>query len=284
MLPPVADRFVAGETAATAIDHARALGEDGVGAVLNRLGEHHDDRAAAGADTVAYLDLLRDLEGSGLDAGISVKPSQLGLDVGEGVFREKYRRVVEAAAVRDRVVWCDMEDASTTDATLDAFEVMATAHPGTCGVCVQANLRRTREDVARLAGLPGKVRLVKGAYDEPASVAYTERAEVDESFRELLALLVADHDGGIAAGTHDPAMIEHARDLAEGADADVEFQMLMGVREDAQRALAARGYDVTQYVPYGPEWFPYLYRRVRERRENLGFALRAVLGSRRRAR
>ncbi|MFB6304458.1 MAG: proline dehydrogenase family protein [Haloferacaceae archaeon] len=284
MLPPVADRFIAGETAATALDHARALAADGVGAMLNRLGEHYEERAAADADTVTYLNLLDDLEGSGLDAGISVKPSQLGLDVCEAAFRENYRRVVEAAAARDRFVWCDMEDASTTDATIDAFEATATAHPGTCGLCLQANLRRTREDVVRLAGLPGKIRLVKGAYDEPESIAYTERSEVDEAYRENLGLLVADHDGGIAVGSHDPAMIEHALDLVEESSADLEFQMLMGVREDAQRRLAAQGHEVRQYVPYGPEWLDYFYRRVRERRANLLFALRAIAGSRRRTR
>ncbi|MFB6280946.1 MAG: proline dehydrogenase family protein [Haloferacaceae archaeon] len=278
MIPPVADRFVAGETAATALDHVRATNEDGVKVILNRLGEHYEHRAAADADTAAYLDLLRDLDGSGLEACVSVKPTQLGLDVGTDAFRENYRRIVAAADERDRFVWCDMEDASTTDATLDAFEELAAAFPGRCGVCVQANLRRTRADVERLAGLPGKVRLVKGAYDEPPGVAYADRERVDEAYRDLLALLFEAHDGGIAVATHDPAMIEHALGLAAEHDAAYEFQMLMGVRERAQRDLAARGHEVWQYAPYGSDWLAYFYRRIRERRENLAFAARAVLG------
>ncbi|MFB6080381.1 MAG: proline dehydrogenase family protein [Haloferacaceae archaeon] len=278
MLPPVAGRFVAGEIPATALDHARARNEEGLKVILNLLGEHHGSRAAADADAVAYLDLLRDLEGSGLDACISVKPTQLGLDVDGEAFRENYRRVVAAAAERDGFVWCDMEDASTTDATLDAVEALAPSFPGRCGVCVQANLRRTRADVERLAGLPGKVRLVKGAYAEPAGIAYTDREAIDEAYRENLELLFQDHDGGIGVATHDPAMIKHAVGLSERYDASFEFQMLMGVRERAQRDLAAQGYEVWQYAPYGRAWLAYLYRRLRERRENLAFVARALVG------
>ncbi|MFB6303494.1 MAG: proline dehydrogenase family protein [Haloferacaceae archaeon] len=278
MIPPVADRFVAGETMATALDHARAANEDGVKVILNLLGEHHEHRAAADAAATAYLDLLRDLDGSGLDACISIKPTQIGLGVGSDAFRENYRRIVAAADERDRFVWCDMEDSSTTDATLDAFEAVATEFPDRCGVCVQANLRRTRADVERLAGLPGKVRLVKGAYREPEDIAHTDREAVNEAYRDLLALLFREHDGGIAVATHDPEMIKHAVGLGEDHDVPFEFQMLMGVREAAQRELAAQGHEVWQYAPYGSDWLAYFYRRLRERRENVGFAARAVLG------
>jgi proline dehydrogenase len=278
MLPPVADRFVAGESAATALDHAREANADGLHVIVNLLGEHYDHRAAADADAAAYVDLLRDLDGSGLDACISVKPTQLGLAVSADVFRENYRRVVEAADEHDRFVWCDMEDRETTDATLDAFADLAASFPGRCGVCVQANLRRTPDDVDRLAGLPGKIRLVKGAYDEPPDVAHTDRAAVDEAYRDLLDTLFRTHDGGIGVATHDPALIEHAVDLGERHDAPFEFQMLMGVREAAQRDLAAQGYEVWQYAPYGSSWLSYFYRRLRERRQNVAFAARALLG------
>jgi proline dehydrogenase len=278
MLPPVAGRFIAGETPPVAIDHARRTNEDGVGVILNLLGEHYDDRAPADEDAAAYRQLVADLADSGLDACVSVKPSQLGLDVGEDVFRENYRSVVEAAVDRGVFVWCDMEDATTTDATIDAFVDMAEAVGGGVGLCVQANLRRTEGDLRRLVDVPGKIRLVKGAYDEPEDVAFQEKSRVNRAYREGLEFLFSERDAGVAVGSHDPEMIAHAKALAEEHDTDFEIQMLMGVREDAQRDLAAEGYEVWQYAPYGGKWLSYTYRRVRERRENLLFALRAVLG------
>jgi proline dehydrogenase len=278
MIPPVASRFVAGESPPVAIDHARRLNEDGVKVILNLLGEHYHDRESADADADAYRRLLRDLDGASVEACVSVKPSQVGLDVDEAVFRENLRSIVAAADERDRFAWVDMEDASTTDATLDAVCDLAADHPGALGVCVQANLRRTRADLERLAPLPLKVRLVKGAYDEPESVAYTRKSAVDEAYREDLAYMFEAFDDGIAVGSHDPAMIDLARDLHDEHGTPFEVQMLMGVREDAQRDLAAEGYDVWQYAPFGAKWFSYFYRRVRERKENLAFALRAVAG------
>jgi proline dehydrogenase len=278
MIPPIVRRFVAGETTPVALDHVRTANADGLKVILNLLGEHYGERADADADAAAYVRLLHDLGGSGLDACVSVKPTQLGLGVDETAFRENYRRVVEAAAATDGFVWCDMEDATTTDATLDAFEALAREHPGRLGVCLQANLRRTREDIARLADVPGAIRLVKGAYDEPPDVAYTDREEVDEAYREDLALLFETREGGVAVGSHDPAMVDHAVDLHGRYGTDFEVQMLMGVRERAQRDLAARGVDVWQYAPYGRQWPSYFYRRLRERKANLGFAARALLG------
>jgi proline dehydrogenase len=277
MLPPVARRFVAGETPASAIERARALNDRRIGAILNLLGEHYDQRAPADADVAAYRDLLAEIDDAGVRACLSVKPSQLGLQVGESVFRENARTVVEAAAERDTFVWFDMEDRRTTDATLDAFEALTEVHPRGVGVCLQANLRRTPNDVDRLAGVPGKLRLVKGAYNEPADVAYTDRQRVNRAYRELLEQAVRAHDGGIAVGSHDPEMVDHAIALNEEHDGPFEIQMLMGVREDAQTELAA-DHEVWQYVPYGSKWLSYFWRRVAERKENLLFALRAVLG------
>ncbi|ERH12714.1 MAG: proline dehydrogenase [halophilic archaeon J07HB67] len=278
MLPPVADGFVAGEEPATAFEHTRRANEDGVAVILNLLGEHYHERAPADADTAAYERLIADLGGSDLDGCVSVKPSQLGIDVGPEVFAENYRRVVTAGATHDVFVWCDMEDATTTDTTLDAFETLATEYDGGVGLCVQANLRRTRADLERLAGIPGKIRLVKGAYEEDEEIAYTEKPAVDEAYRENLTYLFKHREGGIGVGSHDPEMIAYAEELQARYGADFEIQMLMGVREDAQRRLAAEGHEVWQYAPYGDRWLSYLYRRVRERKENLTFAARAVLG------
>ena len=277
MIPPLARRFVAGESPATAIDHAADLNDRGVGAILNLLGEHYEERGPADADAAAYERLIDDVAETGLRACVSVKPSQLGLIVGEDVFRENLTRVVDHAAGSDVFVWLDMEDHTTTDATLDAFERQTVEHGGGVGVCVQANLRRTRDDLERLADLPGKVRLVKGAYDPPEAVAYTGKGRVDVAFRDDLRYMFERFDDGVAVGSHDPEMIELAHALHEDLGTPYEVQMLMGVRTDAQFDLAA-ACDVWQYVPYGDRWLSYFYRRVVERRENALFALRALLG------
>ncbi|MFB6139293.1 MAG: proline dehydrogenase family protein [Halosimplex sp.] len=289
MIPPIASRFVAGESAPAALEHARETNERGVGVIFNLLGEHYHERGPADEDAAAYCDLIDDLAETDLEACISVKPSQLGLNVGEEVFRENLAKIVERADERGEFVWIDMEDHTTTDATLDAFEEHArgTGDPegtegspngraGSVGICVQANLRRTREDLERLAGLPGKVRLVKGAYDPPSEVAYREKSRVDEEYRDLLEYMFREFDDGVAVGSHDPAMISLAADLHEEYGTPYEVQMLMGVREDAQTELA-EDVEVWQYAPYGSKWMSYFYRRVLERKENLTFALRAVV-------
>ncbi|WP_254531486.1 proline dehydrogenase family protein [Natrinema gelatinilyticum] len=276
MIPPIASRFVAGESPAEALEHVRRLNERDVNAIVNLLGEHYDERDSVAADGAEYRTLIGDIANSGLEAAVSVKPSQLGLDIGEDVFRAELTEVVDAATDHGVFVWIDMEDHTTTDATLDAFETVAREHGGGVGVCVQANLRRTRADVRRLADVPGKVRFVKGAYDPPADLAYTDGARVDEEYRKLLEYAFEHYDGGIGVGSHDPAMIEYAKALYDQYGTDFEIQMLMGVREDAQYELAAE-YEVWQYIPYGDRWKSYFYRRVTERTDNLKFALRAVL-------
>ena len=276
MLPPLARGFVAGESAATALEHARQLDEDGVGTILNLLGEHYHERAPADADADAYCRLLDDAAATDLPVRLSVKPSQLGLFVDESVFRETLARAVERAQDHGTLVWLDMEDHTTTDATLDAFEHHAREH-GNVGVCVQANLKRTGEDLERLADLPGAVRLVKGAYDPPGELAHTSSARVDEAYETHLEYMFRNFDGGIAVGSHDPAMLARAATLHDDYGTPYEVQMLMGVRERTQRDLAAHR-EVWQYVPYGSRWLSYFYRRVTENVGSARFALRALLG------
>jgi proline dehydrogenase len=275
MIPPIANRFVAGETPTEVIEHARQLENRGVKSICNQLGEHYDSPEPAAADRDAYRSLVADIAAADLGAAISVKPSQIGLGVSEDCFRENFAAIVEQAAAHGTFVWLDMEDHTTTDATLDAYADNAAEYDDV-GVCVQANLHRTPEDLGWLADLPGKVRLVKGAYDEPAAIAHQGKEPVNEAYRDCLELLFAEFDGGIAVGSHDPEMIDHATDLHDEYGTDFEIQMLMGVREEAQYDLTAE-YEVWQYVPYGGKWLSYFSRRVMERRENLLFALRALL-------
>ncbi|SFR44789.1 L-proline dehydrogenase [Halogeometricum rufum] len=276
MIPPVANNFVAGEDVEGVLSHVADINDRGIRGIVNLLGEHYDDPSDAAADTDTYLELVERIDAADLDCCVSVKPSQVGLDVGTDAFRENLGRIVERADDRGVFVWVDMEGHETTDATLDAFEENARAY-GDVGVCVQANLKRTEEDLRRLADLPGKVRLVKGAYDEPKRIAYRDKATVDEKYREYLDFMFREFDGGIAVGSHDVQMVNYAADRYREYGTPFEVQMLMGVREDLQDELT-ESMPVYQYVPYGPKWFSYFTRRVRERKENALFALRAVLG------
>ncbi|MFC6837100.1 proline dehydrogenase family protein [Halomarina ordinaria] len=274
MIPPIARRFVAGETPAEVLEHARQLRADGVKSIVNLLGEHYHDPEPAAEDAAAYRRLVADIAQADVDGCISVKPSQVGLGVDAETFEANLGDIVATARDEGVFVWVDMEDHTTTDATLDAFERLVSEYPR-MGVCVQANLKRTRDDLERLVDLPGKVRLVKGAYDEPADISLKGRQAVNEAYEEHLEYLFREDGGTVAVGSHDPRMIERAIDLHGAYGTDFEIQMLMGVREDAQVELA-RDYEVYQYVPYGDRWLSYFSRRVMERKENLVFALRAV--------
>ncbi|MWG34750.1 proline dehydrogenase family protein [Halomarina oriensis] len=274
MIPPVANRFVAGESAATVLDHARRMEASGVKSICNLLGEHYDERGPADEDTAAYRRLLRDIPDS-LDACVSVKPSQLGIEMGSDVFGENLAAIVEVAAEEGRFVWVDMEGHDTIDATLDAFEAAARDYPE-MGLCLQSNMKRTDEDLRDVAEYAGKIRLVKGAYDPPRELTHQGKDAVNEAYERHLEYLFREFEGGVAVGSHDPRMIDHAIELHEEYGTDFEIQMLMGVREDAQVDLA-REYEVYQYVPYGDRWASYFYRRVLERKENALFALRAIL-------
>lgn len=274
MIPPIANNFVAGETYEKALDHVEELNRRDVSGILNLLGEHYDDRSDADADTAEYISLVEEIGRRDVNACISVKPSQIGLGI-DGAFEENLAQIVDAA---DCFVWIDMEDHTTTDVTLDAFEEHTRATDGNVGVCVQANLHRTGEDLKRLAELPGKVRLVKGAYDEPKEIAHKGKDTIDAVYRDQLEFMFQEFEDGIAVGSHDPAMIEHAQKLHAEYGTPYEVQMLTGVREQAQFDLAA-DVPVYQYVPYGTKWFSYFYRRLREKKSNLLFAARAIVGN-----
>lgn len=276
VLPPIANNFVGAESTEGALEYATELNQQRIRAILNLLGEHYQDSAPALKDTQEYCYLVAEIAERDLDASISVKPSQIGLDIGTGVFAENLGQIVDYAVEHDVFVWIDMEDHTTTDATIDAVIDNAERDGAAMGIAIQANLKRTREDIERLADTDVTVRLVKGAYDEPESVAYTDKSRVNEAYEEHLEYLFRESDR-VAVGSHDPRMISLAQDLHKEFGTPYEIQMLMGVREDAQFDLAADGVDVVQYVPYGSKWAQYFYRRIMERKENILFAARAVL-------
>ena len=276
LLRPVVDRFVAGTTVDEAVAAARALVADRL-VTVDHLGEDTTEPEQAAATVEAYLVLLRRLSDDGLAdrVEVSVKLSALGQSLpggdAEKIALDHARRICEAAHAAGTTVTVDMEGHTTTDSTLGIVRELRVDHPWV-GAVVQAALRRTEGDCRELAG--SRVRLCKGAYDEPASVAFRERAEVDRSFVRCLRILMAG-SGLPMVATHDPVLIDIARHLGRGRP--YELQMLHGVRPREQRALAAAGERVRVYLPYGAQWYGYLVRRLAERPANLAFFARSLL-------
>jgi proline dehydrogenase len=275
---PVVARFVAGERLEVALAAIERLRADGLRTTVDVLGESvtSADQAAAAVDR--YVATLAALAARGLDANVSVKLTQMGLDIDPALCRANAMRVIKAARKVKGFVRFDMEDHTHTDATLDIWEEAHAAYPQT-GVVIQSALRRSASDVERIVALGGRVRLCKGAYDEPRSVAYATKAAVDANYARLMERLLASGTYH-ALATHDPRLIARAigytRRQGIGPDR-FEFQMLYGVRRDLQRSLVAKGYTVRIYVPYGTEWYPYFMRRLAERPANVGFMLRAIV-------
>lgn len=276
----VAHRFVAGDTLGEALEAATDLNREGLRVTLDHLGESVSDRSAFRTAVRAYLRSLDAIRESDARSTISLKLTQLGLDIAEELCLENLRRILERARRLDTFVRIDMESSRHTETTFRVFERVWPEFGDRVGVVLQAYLRRSEEDARRLADLGVPVRLCKGAYDEPEEVAYQRRRRVDESFVRLLEILLEGR-APTAVASHDDAMVSAAlhRMARLGMEAgDVEFQMLYGVRRDFQRRLADSGHPVRVYVPYGAEWYPYLMRRMAERPANLVLVLRALVG------
>ena len=272
-------RFVAGDTLPDAIRAATQLNKDGLRVTLDFLGESVSDHDEARAATRAYVASLDAIDDSEAESTISLKLTQLGLDIDEEFCESNLRAIVERAESFDNFVRIDMEGSAYTERTLRVFRRVFADHRNV-GVVIQSYLRRSEGDIRDLVSLGAPVRLCKGAYQEPPSVAFQDRREVDASFVSLMRLLL---DGGVPAAiaTHDDRMIgatlEHVARNGISEDA-FEFQMLYGVRRDYQRHLVRDGYAMRIYVPYGSQWYSYLMRRMAERPQNLLFGVRAVLG------
>ncbi len=270
----LARRFVAGDTVDDALEAVRALNADGIKATLDNLGEDSLTRAQALAAAEQNLLMLRRIAETGVDANISLKLTQLGLAFDEGLCRESLLKIVEEAARRKNFVRIDMEGSAWTQKTLDLFYSLHDAHPNV-GIVLQSMLRRSEGDAREAAARGARVRLVKGAYKEPHAIAYPTKDEVNAAYDRCAALLAKAPLP--AFGTHDDARIDAALKACDAAGlvkTDYEIQMLYGLRAKRWRELRAAGHTVRVYVPYGSHWFPYFYRRLRERKENLLFVLR----------
>jgi proline dehydrogenase len=277
-----ARRFIAGERIEEAIETAREIERNGLLVTLDYLGESVASIAAADTATRAYIGVLERIADAGIERNISLKLTQLGLTIDRATCVDNLRRILDVATAKGFFVRIDMEDSPFTAVTLEVFETMWQQGYRNVGVVLQSYLPRSEADAARMNALGARVRLVKGAYNEPKDAAYQSKADVDAAFVRIMQLLLANGTYP-AIATHDPAMIDATREFAaaRGIDASkYEFQMLYGIRRDLQNSLIREGLRVRVYVPFGREWFPYFMRRLGERPANIGFVVRGVLRER----
>jgi len=273
----MAERFVAGETLEKAIAVVCDVNARAMSATLDHLGENVTSKQEAIEATDAACSMLAALTSAGVDCNASLKLTQLGLDLGDEIARENLQRILEEAAGSGTFIRIDMESSEYVDRTLDIFYRLFETYQNV-GVVLQASLYRSAQDLERLIASKARVRLVKGAYLEPASAAFQQKTDVDANFVKLTEVLLAEaHYPAIA--THDPAMIAAAKRFAAGhqiAASSYEFQMLYGIRRDLQTSLVAEGYKMRIYIPYGSHWYPYLMRRMAERPANVMFVLGSI--------
>jgi proline dehydrogenase len=277
-------RFMPGETFEKALEAAQALRKKKIGAVFTHLGENIKDRAEAQQVTGHYVEVLDRVRDSGLRAEISVKLTQLGLDLSPDLCFENLRAIIERAQ-RDSIVWVDMEASNYVDVTLEVYRRALAKFPNV-GVCLQAYLHRTKEDLSKLLPLRPSIRLVKGAYNEPPEVAFPGKQDVDNNYFALAAeMLIAKKENRCvraAFGTHDVALIRRLSELASTqglAKADFEVQMLYGIQRVEQERLASEGCTSIVLVAYGSYWYPWFVRRLAERPANLWFMVRNVFAA-----
>ena len=273
-----ARRFIAGESVAEAIAAAHELERQGLMVTLDLLGESVGSTEEAWRATRDYLQTVAEIERSGIGRNISLKLTQLGLDVDKATCVDNLRRILDAAGKAGFFVRIDMENSPYTDLTLDILEIVWNIGHKNVGTVVQSYLKRSQTDIERLNGLGVRVRLVKGAYREPGEVAYQQKTDVDAAYLNLMRLLLRAGTYP-AIATHDPVMIDATKKFADEQRlprTHVEFQMLYGIRRDLQAALSREGYPFRVYVPFGKEWFPYFMRRLGERPANVGFVVRSL--------
>jgi proline dehydrogenase len=274
-----ASRFVAGETVETAIEAVKPLNQKRITASLDLLGESvtRDTEAAAARDT--YLQMLDRIAETRVDSNVSLKLTQMGFDIGEELCLANMRMILDKAKALGTFVRLDMEGSAYTQRTLDFFGRLAPDFGTVTGVVIQSCLRRSPGDIDRMIEMRARVRLCKGAYLEPPTVAFPDKADVDRAYVQLMHQLMK-HGNYPGLATHDERVITEAKDFArrEGIDPSrFEFQMLYGVRRDLQERLRREGYNMRVYIPFGTQWYPYLMRRLAERPANIAFIMGSVV-------
>jgi len=267
LLFQIAKRWIAGETSEEALERAVQANADKMLGIINLLGEEVAVREETSAATREYLDVLKAIEARKIRSCISIKPTQLGLSIERKLFEENLNNILGAAKSLGNFVWIDIEGSRYTADTIDSYLEFRKRFDNV-GVAIQPYLKRSEEDVNRVLDAKGKIRLVKGAYNESPKVALKQKKQINENFSKLMRLMF-ERGEGFAIATHDEKLIEEAAELSKGRQVDFEFEMLMGIRDQKKIELAQGGNRVSDYIPYGKGWWGYSVRRIREHKSNI---------------
>ncbi len=269
-----ARQWIAGETLDDAVSRTKKTNGKGIAAIVNYLGEHVRDNAEIDANVEENLKILKAIDDAKLNASLAIKLTQHGLDIEEKLCLSNMEKMASDAASKKIFVWIDMENSPYTEKTIAIYLKIFRKYKNT-GIAIQANLKRSEEDVKRIAAEGGIVRLVKGAYREKVDIAYTSRRDVAINFSKLMGYLFYK-SSFFAIATHDGLLINEALEANKAHNRRLEFQMLMGVREELKLELVKKGLAVVDYIPYGKNWFPYSQRRIRERKRNILLLFRSL--------
>lgn len=269
-----ARQWIAGETLEDAVSRTKKSNNEGIGAIINFLGEHVREEAEANKNIKENLRILGAIQESKLNASLSIKLTQLGLEIEKNLCLSNVEKTVSSAASKNIFVWIDMESSPYTEDTIDIYLGIFKKYTN-AGIAIQSNLIRSENDVKRIAASGGIIRLVKGAYKEKSDIAYTSRKDVTINFSRLMGYLFYKSPF-FAIATHDEMLINEALEANKAHKKMLEFQMLMGVREKLKHELVKKGLAVVDYIPYGKHWFPYSVRRIRERKRNILLIFRSI--------
>ncbi len=269
-----ARQWIAGETLDDAV--SRAIKENSVciGAIINFLGEHVRNTEEAEKNVQENLRILQAIENSKLKASLSIKLTQLGLEIEKSLCLSNVEKIVSSATSKNIFVWIDMENSPYTGDTIDIYLGIFNKYKNT-GIAIQSNLKRSESDVRRIAAAGGIIRLVKGAYTEKSDIAYTSRTDITINFSKLMAYLFYKSPY-FAVATHDELLINEALEANKAHKKKLEFQMLLGVRDELKNELVKKSLTIVDYIPYGKNWFPYSVRRIRERKRNILLIFRSI--------
>lgn len=277
VLYKIARNWIAGKSIADAIRDSKAANSKCLSAILNYLGEEISDKREVEKSAKEYKNLLVSIKINEVDGSISVKLTQLGLNIDKTYCRNNLVAIVKHAAKMKSFVWIDMESSKFTSDTVDIYSSVFSKYRN-IGICIQSYLRRSKADIDRLVKIGGKIRLVKGAYNESSRVAYKSRKEVRENYSKLMKFLFRNSRNLFSIATHDDDLIEKAMRLNDVYHRNFEFGMLKGIRDSLKLELLEKGYRVTEYIPYGKNWLPYSIRRIKEKPSNILLLLRSLIG------
>jgi proline dehydrogenase len=271
----IAEHWIAGETYEEAMARAQRSNANKVLGIINLLGEEISAQEETTAATAEYLEILKAIDARKIRCCISIKPTQLGLSLDKKLFKDNLNSILNTAKSLGNFVWMDMEGSIYTVDTIDSY-LESRKKFDNVGVAIQAYLKKSEEDVNRILDSGGIIRLVKGAYKESPDIVYKSRKQIDENFSKLMSIMF-ERGKGFAIATHNEKLIEEAIRLSNVHHTDFEFEMLMGIRDKKKVELVERGYQVSEYIPYGKSWWAYSVRRIREHKSNIFLLARSLL-------